>query len=532
VLEANGQNIRNFANLFGIKIAAIFYDAIPVLRPELVKDTIVRDNHAQYMKGLAECDLVMPISHFSAQSLQTFWTTEGLTGCKVSANLLPGEFGGVGRVPAIEVRHSRKINMLCVSTLEPRKNHGNLIEAVNLFARQHPEIDWRLTLIGNRYAGGDDITELVEKACRDNLRICWLGIVDDIRLHQAYAESTFTIYASEIEGFGMPILESIWHGKPCICHDQGVMSEIAAGGGCVMVDVMSIEKMAAAIGELATNRSLYAKLTREAISRPIKTWEEYVNRFWNELTARSVSPDDAASNDNIGMQFMDNDQAPLALTWLDILYKGCLTQEWQMSDSERLGLAAVLQRLSPHCAIEIGTYRGGSLSLIAQYADKVFSIDIDPSIPEKFNQFANVSFLTGPSQVIMPMLLQALDDAEMPVEFVLIDGDHSAAGVKRDIDILLDYVPKKPLIVMLHDGFNPECRRGMLEADWQKSPYVQYVDLDFIPGRVIEHGGDGEGEMWGGLAMAYFSPTKRIEKIDVGATARRTFEEMKGRHHI
>ncbi|WP_027147198.1 glycosyltransferase [Methylobacter marinus] len=530
IQEVNGQHIRNYAKRSGIWIGAIFYDAIPIIRPELVMDAITRNNHAHYMKGLAHCDLVIPISQFSAQSLRTFWAAEGLTGCEIKPNLLPGEFGGAARVTDAENRaFPKKIDLLCVSTLEPRKNHRKLIEAIKLFAHQHPEVDWSLTLIGNRYAGGNDIAEFVEEACRDNSRIRWLGIVDDIRLHQAYTECTFTIYASEIEGFGMPILESIWHGKPCICHEMGVMSELAAGGGCLMVDVMNIEKMAAAIGELATKQSLYEQLTQEAITRPIKTWEEYAHQFWNELINHSILQDDTVSICNIEGQFIEKNQTVSAPTWLDVLYQSCLTQEWQMNDSERLGLAAVLQRLNPNCAIEIGTYRGGSLSLISQYVDNVFSIDIDPSIPEKFNQFDNVSFFTGSSHVIMPMLLQELDNAQMPVEFVLIDGDHSAAGVKQDINIMLNYIPKKPLIVMIYNGFNPECRRGMLEADWQKSLYVQYIDLDFIPGRVIEHGNNDA--MQGGLAMAYFSPNKRRGKIDIGATALRMYAEMKERHY-
>jgi glycosyltransferase involved in cell wall biosynthesis len=530
VLEVNGRHIRDYAKRLGMKICAIFYDAIAVLRPDLVTDKIIRDNHAFYMKGLAKCDLVIPISQFSAKQLQEFWSVEKIVGCDVRPNLLPGEFAGVERATAVEKMLPLKIDILCVSTLEPRKNHRKLIEAVTLFAHQHPEVDWSLTLIGNKYAGGDDIAEFVERACRDNPRIRWLGIVDDNRLHQAYAECTFSIYASEIEGFGIPILESLWNGKPCICHDQGVMSELAAEGGCLTVDVRDILKLAGAIGELATNGLLYARLVEEATTRPIKTWKEYANDFWDELTKHT--PSTTTVNQHASeRQTLNIDANHAAPSWQDVLYSGCLTKEWQMNDSERLAMAAVLHRLKPKCAIEIGTYRGGSLSLISQYANVVFSIDIDSSIPEKFKDFANVSFFTGLSQVILPTLLQELNKAGMPVEFVLIDGDHSAAGVKRDIEIMLDYAPKKPLIVMIHDGFNPECRRGMQEADWQRSPYVQYVDIDFIPGRVIEHGGGGDGEMWGGLAMAYFSPARRNGNVYVGATARRYFTEMKNRRY-
>lgn len=524
VLEKNGKGIRRFAQENSIRIAAVFHDAIPVLRPDLVKDSIIRENHAAYMRGLSECNLVLGVSDYSASSLIRLWSEWGVNGPPVVANANPGEFYGSPR-GANKMHDEGVLEILCVSTLEPRKNHYKLIEAIKLFAKTQPSILWRLTLVGNRYLGGEDIAKYVEEVCKSDTRIHWLGIVDDDRLHQAYKQCAFTVYASEIEGFGMPIMESIWHGKPCICHAQGVMSELAAGGGCLTTDVTSIALLASAIGELATNKVLYSRLVDEATTRPIKTWEEYAASLWTALNAHTYMP---MMKNRLKIAL---DIAPTIKTtpisWQEILYPGCLTKEWQMNDSERLGLAGVLQRLKPECAIEIGTYRGGSLSLIAQFAKVVFSIDIDPSIPGKFRQFSNVSFFTGPSQVILPTLLQELAAAGMPVEFVLIDGDHSAAGVKRDIDIMLDYVPQKPLVIMMHDGFNPECRRGMVEAEWQKSPYVHYVDLDFIPGRVIEHGGGGDGEMWGGLAMAYFSPEKRSGVAVVGATGQRSYLESK-----
>jgi hypothetical protein len=214
-----------------------------------------------------------------------------------------------------------------------------------------------------------------------------------------------------------------------------------------------------------------------------------------------------------------------------LLYRDCLTDKWQMTESERLGLTGVLHRLRPGCAIEVGTYECGSLSLIAQFTGVVFSIDIDPSIPDRFKQFENVTFLTGPSQAVLPLLLEELAGASMSPELVLIDGDHSAAGIKRDIDILLNYTPKKPMVVLMHDSFNPECRRGMLEADWPRSRFVEWVDIDFIPGRLIEHGGGGDGEMWGGLALARFSPAPRGCDLVVQATAARAFAEMRSIHY-
>ena len=157
----------------------------------------------------------------------------------------------------------------------------------------------------------------------------------------------------------------------------------------------------------------------------------------------------------------------------------------------------------------------------------VFSIDIDPSIPDKYSFISNASFFTGPSEIVLPLLMRELDEQHIPIDFVLIDADHSREGVRRDLDIILRYKPKAPLFVILHDSFNQECRYGMLEARWQRSPYVSWVDLDFIPGRLVEHGGGGNGELWGGLAMAYLTPTPRQGPLEVRQSAFRMHQIVK-----
>ena len=49
----------------------------------------------------------------------------------------------------------------------------------------------------------------------------------------ALCSCDFTVYPSVEEGFGLPILESLWCGKPAICANFGAMLEVAeAGGGC------------------------------------------------------------------------------------------------------------------------------------------------------------------------------------------------------------------------------------------------------------------------------------------------------------
>jgi hypothetical protein len=392
-----------------------------------------------------------------------------------------------------------------------------------LIREKFPDLKWSLTLVGNRYAGAFDLADTIEALAEKNPRLKWLGVVEDERLRKLYREASFTVYPSIIEGFGLPILESIWHGRPCICSREGVMGELAAGGGCLTANVMDEQELADAIYRLATDKQLLLKLSQEAVSRNVKTWEVYTQELLSILRTQSGYRMRSHFSTTQTDSFPPTKDVS---TWQDILYSSCLCDNWQMFDSERLAMTALLARRRPRCSIEVGTFQGGSLSLLAQFSEMVFSIDIDPGIPEKLQNFKNVSFLTGPSSVVLPLLLRELDTAGITPDFLLVDGDHSTEGVKRDINCLLSYVPRKPFFVLLHDSFNPGCRKGMLEADWARSPYVEWVDLDFIPGRLVEQKGPFGGELWGGLALAYFSPVPRLHALTVNRSAEQMFIVM------
>jgi glycosyltransferase involved in cell wall biosynthesis len=284
-LEVHGRLIRETARKLGLRLAAVFYDAIPVLRPDLCQDTVIRDNHADYMTGLAECDVVLPISQFSARCLNDFWRRRQIAPTLVWPAALPEQFMAGPRLTRPQAPDSRGIRILCVSTLEPRKNHRTLLAAMQRVAALRPEVDWTLTLIGNRYAGADELAALVEAACAADPRIRWLGIADDTRLREEYENCSFTVYPSCIEGYGMPIVESLWHAKPCICHEQGVMAELAGAGGCLTTDVLDVDRLSDAILRLCTEPDLAARLARQAAGRRMRDWRAYAGALLTGMNA-------------------------------------------------------------------------------------------------------------------------------------------------------------------------------------------------------------------------------------------------------
>ena len=207
----------------------------------------------------------------------------------------------------------------------------------------------------------------------------------------------------------------------------------------------------------------------------------------------------------------------------ELLFPGVIRDNWQMLECERIALTGVLARVRPRGALEIGVYYGGSLSLASQFCQRIVAIDIDPAVRQRFALPANAELWIGSSADLILHALAIFQKRGLPLEYVLIDAEHSANGVRRDINLVLQYCPTAPMFILVHDSGNPECRSGILSADWRANPYVHSVQCDFVPGQIIEHSiKDGRGEVWGGLALAYLDNKPRVGDLVISQGAATT----------
>lgn len=478
IFEKNGINIRNFCQQAGIRTAAIFYDAIPVLRPDYVKDSAIRENHADYMRGISHCDVVIPISGFSGQCLDTFWKEQKLDGTWIHTNTLPGEFGGTPRVSRFKASSlAGPIRMLCVSTLEPRKGHRNIIKALKALAKNHPDFDWEITFVGNRYAGAQDIADEMTTFCQTEQRAKWLGIVDDDILRQAYSDSTFTIYASEIEGFGMPIMESLWHGKPCICHSSGVMSELAMGGGCLTADITSTERVAEAIFKLGSDSALRQRLTEEACTRSIKTWEEYTSSFVDILdTVRLAEQDKRPESSEV--------EAAVAESL-------SLIQNYGISTASRVFLNALFRRTAIGSTLLVSD-KPVTMSLEMPDSRTIFSFSPSSGNNDVYTCANNIIQINGPVEISLPLVLEELDIRGPYPDSLLVLSDNGEL-VKQVLDIARDYSTKQPFAIYLetHAQHATELQR-QLEARNDRTTIARHDDAEAGTKDTIVTLGDGE----------------------------------------
>ena len=172
---------------------------------------------------------------------------------------------------------------------------------------------------------------------------------------------------------------------------------------------------------------------------------------------------------------------------------------WQMSYGERAALEGIVAQLRPKLALEIGTAEGGSLRRIAAHSEEVHSFDLVAPGAE-VAKLGNVSFHTGDGHVLLPEWLEQVARVGRNIDFALVDGDHTAGGVKADLDDLLRSPAVQKTVVIMHDTMNPIVREGVEGAGLERNSKVVYLDLDFVPG-YLARSDPYRLQLWGGLGL-------------------------------
>ncbi len=174
---------------------------------------------------------------------------------------------------------------------------------------------------------------------------------------------------------------------------------------------------------------------------------------------------------------------------------GLFARYSEMSYGEQAALAGILSALEPRLALELGTFRGGSLAPIATYSEEVHTFDLASHVTEAV---PNVTYHIGDSRTTLPRVLDELVKAQRQIDFVLVDGDHSRAGVEADMTNLLHSPALRTTVILLHDCANEGVRQGARNAIL-KADGLAYADLSFVAPPTRRS--SPLRESWGGLGI-------------------------------
>lgn len=117
-----------------------------------------------------------------------------------------------------------EFDFLYVASGEPHKNHRKLIESWRLLAQE--DIFPILCLTLDREVSPDLCYWMDEQAARWDLKIRNIGHVSHSRINQLYRQSGAMIYPSDLESFGLPLIEAQRAGMPILAAERDYVRDL------------------------------------------------------------------------------------------------------------------------------------------------------------------------------------------------------------------------------------------------------------------------------------------------------------------
>ena len=272
----------------GLRIGVLVYDLIPLSHPEHASEGTVAAFRQGLEEGAGLWDFALTISEFTAAELGRRLAAMDAPAIPIrpmplAHRISPPDHPDADAFPAALADLRGQDYVLCVGTLESRKNHLALFQAWQILLREGFAAP-PLVLVGRPGWRVTDLMEQMEATRFLGGRIRLVHGVSDPELEGLYRGCLFSIFPSFTEGWGLPVGESLALGKLCLAALEGATPE-AAAGFAKPIDPFSPRDIAAQVRRFATDRAaLAAAETRLRAQFTPRGWPDVTRHFLAEVT--------------------------------------------------------------------------------------------------------------------------------------------------------------------------------------------------------------------------------------------------------
>jgi len=217
----------------GGKVDAVIYDLIPITHNQFCNAFLVEIFKKWFFDSLKYVDGYITISDTVRVDLIAFLNNEfgeeKTKEKKFDYFLLGSDFGYNSKnkspiryfLPCI---FKNRPTYMIVSTVEPRKNHKYLLDAFDILWEN--ELDINLCIIGRIGWEVDKLMDRINKSPELNQRLFLFSDLNDDELLYSYQNAKMLLFPSIVEGFGLPIVESLSNGLPVLASDTPIHREV------------------------------------------------------------------------------------------------------------------------------------------------------------------------------------------------------------------------------------------------------------------------------------------------------------------
>ncbi|MEW6438553.1 MAG: glycosyltransferase family 1 protein [Pseudomonadota bacterium] len=270
----------------GANLVVLMHDLIPLIFPEFTG----HDFSSQYREILnLPAHFIVTTEHNRAV-LKNVRKDLGVRG-ETSASVVPlaHEFPGAARnappaLPTARLQSLQNLDfVLCVGTVEVRKNHAMLFSIWDELAAEHGISLPPLVVAGRRGWKADAALRRLDEFFESG-RIIFVEAPSDEELRWLYSACQFTIFPSFYEGWGLPVGESLWFGKPCAASDTSSIPHVG-GDLCTYFSPYHATTIKDAIKALL-NPDMYHAYSDRIRRAPLRTWADVASDLGSAIMQR------------------------------------------------------------------------------------------------------------------------------------------------------------------------------------------------------------------------------------------------------
>ncbi len=138
--------------------------------------------------------------------------------------------------PTLSETQEQKINedyFLVIGRVETKKNLSMLFEAYANFVKQNRTNEIKLYLVGSLGRGGESLLKKLKQLQLTN-KVKFLGWLEEQQLAKYLASAKALLFPSNLEGFGLPVLDAWKIGVPVVAAQAGALPEVVGEAGILV----------------------------------------------------------------------------------------------------------------------------------------------------------------------------------------------------------------------------------------------------------------------------------------------------------
>jgi glycosyltransferase involved in cell wall biosynthesis len=266
IFFSTDHRIPSFKNL---PVVATVHDSIILSNPEWINTYFQRYKEYCFYKAAQRTEKIICISEYAKKDIIHYLNIPEEK-CEVIYHGINEVFFETKKDNNVLKKYTleNKKYILFVSTIQPRKNHINLINAYNILPNKIKQ-EYELVFVGHYGWGCDDVLNAIK-----TLNIKWLQQVSQNELYILLQQSSLFVFPSLFEGFGFPPLEAMASQVPVIASNKTTIPEVCEDAA-LYFDPLNIVDIRDKILDVLNNESLQKELIQKGIKQAKKfTWKK------------------------------------------------------------------------------------------------------------------------------------------------------------------------------------------------------------------------------------------------------------------